>query len=148
MPKIGTRGGQPVGPRRGVKKPPSAKKRAARAAGIGSIIFGIRPAPRVGYILTAAFGLFVNTDVHGRVKYGSTLWAERNQWTGVISSNVAAIRYDRENGVLYVMFTSGRIYSYTNMDQSKAELMYNCSSMGKFVHYYLRNAGHGEFRLK
>lgn len=68
-------------------------------------------------------------------------WAEADEWVFVISSNVAAIKYDDWSRILYVKFDSGDRYYYPQVSKSLAMDMYNCGSHGKFI-WYLRKSGY------
>ena len=66
-------------------------------------------------------------------------WAESGEWAKVVSSNVAAIRFDVKTNDLWVEFDGqGRrpnsVYVYSDVGLSRAKDMYMCSSMGRFVH--------------
>lgn len=68
-------------------------------------------------------------------------WVMSGVWLIIISSNVAAIRYDNENQELYVqMSKGGRTYIYVNVSENAAKDMYSVSSMGGFVHQRLKGA--------
>ena len=64
-------------------------------------------------------------------------------WISVISSNVSSIAYHKDKRLLYVQFrSSGRkasTYIYSDVEEGAARDMFNCSSMGKFVHYRLKD---------
>lgn len=73
-------------------------------------------------------------------------WVESGARVRVHSSNVAAIRYDRPNQILYVQFRvkgvitpDGALYRYFDVHPMTARAMFNTSSMGKFVWYRLRD---------
>jgi hypothetical protein len=59
--------------------------------------------------------------------------ADTGHWVDVISSNVAAIRYDREWSTLSVRFNNGRSYEYMNVPAHLAEDLFESSSMGRFL---------------
>jgi hypothetical protein len=73
------------------------------------------------------------------VRFEARDWLEGGFWVEVRSSNVAAIRYDAKLLELYVKFKGGAVYPYSGVHEVKAAMMYNCSSMGRFVHQYLKN---------
>lgn len=64
-------------------------------------------------------------------------WSASGEWADVVSSNVDAIRYDKEAEALFVRFWGDRTYSYRDVPSNVAEEMFRCKSMGKFVHYRL-----------
>lgn len=73
-------------------------------------------------------------------------WAESGLRVRVHSSNVAAIRYDKPNQILYVQFrvkgvitSDGALYRYFGVHPATAKSMYNTISMGRFVWYKLRD---------
>lgn len=68
----------------------------------------------------------------------STRFLKSFSWVYVVSSNVSAIAYDIKSKRLYVMFKSGDVYLYGEVDSSTARDMFNCSSMGQFVHRRLK----------
>lgn len=74
-------------------------------------------------------------------------WAENGRWVNVVSSDVAAIRYDAERRELWVEFKDGSIYFYPQVMPSLAMEMYNCSSMGKFI-WKIRGMGYVGQRVK
>lgn len=65
-------------------------------------------------------------------------WVEAFVWASVISSNVVSIAYNKKSKRLFVMFNGGSVYIYSEVDSGTARDMFNCSSMGKFVHYRLK----------
>ena len=67
-------------------------------------------------------------------------WVELNIWVDVISSNVAAIRYNINEKQLFVRFHHGGEYCYFNVYPQVALEMYQCPSMGKFVAWRLRKS--------
>lgn len=54
--------------------------------------------------------------------------------TPVSSSNIAAIGYDSESGVLEVEFTNGAVYSYSGVPLGEYEGLMNSDSKGKYLH--------------
>ena len=73
-------------------------------------------------------------------------WVDTGAQVYVHSSNVAAIRYDKSNRVLYVQFRvkgniepSGALYRYYDVHPATARSMYQTASMGKFVWHKLRD---------
>lgn len=78
-------------------------------------------------------------------------WAKSGMWAMVSSSNVAAIAYDDKEKLLYVMFQvkegAPPVWAYRGVDVFKAKDMFNCNSMGSFVHQRLRNK-HPERRIR
>lgn len=65
-------------------------------------------------------------------------WARNGVWVNVKSSNVAGIRYDLVNKRLFVEFKIKDVYQYDIVPSYVAKSMFNCSSMGRFVHYVLK----------
>lgn len=71
-------------------------------------------------------------------------WLDSNVWLGVVSSTVAAIRYNAKTHNLMVEFIGGenkpsnQMYVYRNVPRDVARDMYNSSSQGKFIHYRLK----------
>lgn len=59
-------------------------------------------------------------------------------WVPVSSSNLNAVAY--ENGILYIQFKSGSIYSYDNVPQSVYQELMSASSHGKYFSAYIRNS--------
>ncbi len=68
-------------------------------------------------------------------------WVQTNQWVRVRSSNVAAIRYDKNQNRLWVQFRSGSSYRYDSMPIQTAKDFFNCSSFGRFI-WLLRRSGY------
>lgn len=75
----------------------------------------------------------------------SEQWIQEGIWYEVTSSNVKAIRYDKEARELYVQFL-GRsknifqpVYIYLQVSDTIAETMFQAASYGKFVWQYLRD---------
>lgn len=73
-------------------------------------------------------------------------WVDSGEQVYVHSSNVAAIRYDRVNHILYVQFRvkgviepSGALYRYYDVHPATARSMFQTNSCGKFVWYKLRD---------
>lgn len=60
-------------------------------------------------------------------------WVSTGVWANVISSNVAAIRYDDVEGVLYVAFGKG-VWAYDGIVSSLAKEFFNSESLGRFLH--------------
>ena len=59
-------------------------------------------------------------------------------WTPVVSSCVAAVRYDGDLRTLYLRFTNNAIYCYFNVPAEKAIEMVASVSKGTFVWRELR----------
>ena len=91
------------------------------------LIYGVRPAPSIPTHITVALGI------------DSTKWSGEEMWVPVMSSNVQSIMYKLLESELYVQFSSGRMYRYSNVPRSVAELMFNVNSAGAFVHRVLKN---------
>ncbi len=85
------------------------------------ISFTQRPAPKVDH----------STEMD------DVAWIESGTWMSVTSSDVAAIKYDEEEEELYVSFRSGNTGRYRGVPAKVAADMFNCTSMGTFVHRYL-----------
>ncbi len=82
--------------------------------------------------------------IHKRIKLTAEEWIATGDTVSVISSNVAAIRYDWRARDLYVQFHKGvrkstPTYVYEEVGMPTARDMYNVSSMGSFVHQRLKN---------
>lgn len=61
-------------------------------------------------------------------------WIESGgDWLPVISTNVAAIKYDQHARNMYVKFKSGREYIYFNVNDYMAMRTFVASSMGKHI---------------
>lgn len=54
-----------------------------------------------------------------------------NHWSTVLSSNIAALKYDAAGKRLFVRFTNGTVYSYANVPQNIADEVFNAESVGK-----------------
>ncbi len=67
----------------------------------------------------------------------SQTWAESGATVAVESSNVTAIRYDAANQLLYVGFRNSPTYEYTDVPLQVAKDMYDCTSLGSYVHQRL-----------
>lgn len=70
-------------------------------------------------------------------------WVENPTWVSVYSSNVSAIRYEKNIRRLLVRFGDGSLYKYDQVGPTIAANMYNCTSMGKFVWWLRRNGYKG-----
>ena len=79
--------------------------------------------------------------VDKRHRGGSLDWAESGRWVNVKSSNVSAIKYDRQRKHLYVRFHGNSEYRYRGVARNTAESMFTAVSMGKFVWHVLRKRG-------
>lgn len=55
----------------------------------------------------------------------------------VSSSNLSSVGY--ENGILYIEFNSGRLYSYNNVPESVYRELLNAGSHGKYFHAHIKN---------
>ena len=61
-------------------------------------------------------------------------WIESGgDWVSVISSNVKAIRYEKDKLNLYIQFTSGRQYVYYRTTDFLAKQAFVASSAGQHV---------------
>jgi hypothetical protein len=65
-------------------------------------------------------------------------WLKDGFWVEVISSNVKAVRYDKDFMRLWVRFKGGKEYYYEAVNETKAWMCYHCSSFGGFVHQHLK----------
>jgi hypothetical protein len=54
--------------------------------------------------------------------------------TPVSSSNIAAIGYDPDRGVLEVEFTNGAVYFYSGVPLGEYEGIMSADSKGKYLH--------------
>lgn len=54
--------------------------------------------------------------------------------TPVSSSNISAIGYDPDSGVLEVEFTNGAVYSYSGVPLGEYEGFMSADSKGKYLH--------------
>ena len=68
-------------------------------------------------------------------------WLKSGDWEKADSSNVAALRYDRQTRRTYVRFKSGDVYHYSPMTEHLAGQFFSAASMGKFV-WHLRRMGY------
>jgi hypothetical protein len=59
--------------------------------------------------------------------------------TPVSSSNIAAIGYDSDSGVLEVEFTNGTVYSYSGVPTSEYDGFLNADSKGKYFNGNIKN---------
>ncbi len=74
---------------------------------------------------------------------GLTEWIDKGYWAITISSNVNAIRYNKQAGILWVAFTSkslhpSRLYKYHKVEIPTAEACFDSVSLGRFVHNVLK----------
>lgn len=106
------------------------KPKGRRGLGIDGPLFignALRISPVQG-------GLLKEPDAEG--------WLENGGAAEVVSSDVAAIAYDKSLMQLAVTFRDGSTYDYHFVSPVKALMMYNCSSMGVFVHQHLKGRHH------
>ncbi len=68
-------------------------------------------------------------------------WSQTGQWVRMRSSNVAAIRYDKQNTRLWIQFKSGSSYRFEGVPVDTAMAMFNANSPGRFV-WLLRRSGY------
>jgi hypothetical protein len=59
--------------------------------------------------------------------------------TPVNSSNIAAIGYDSESGVLEVEFTNGTVYSYSGVPMGEYDGLLSADSKGKYFNANIKN---------
>ena len=57
----------------------------------------------------------------------------------VSSSNVESVGYDEGNQIVYVMFLSGALYIYKNVNQNEFNGLVNAPSVGSYLHRNLKN---------
>ena len=81
----------------------------------------------------------IGAKIDRRYRIDARTWLTTNQWVGVHSSNVRAIRYDRRTMTLGVQFHRGSTYVYFEVPIEDARAMYLAGSIGKFVHQRLKN---------
>lgn len=53
-------------------------------------------------------------------------------WQGVESSAIAAIDYDKEEKVLFVLFKAGSIHAYHDVSEYKYKQLLNADSIGSY----------------
>lgn len=122
------------------------------------ISFGIRPAPKVSRFATYVLGLnsttWANSEVWVSVHSSNVSAIHYYKKMAFYKPPVVVSRYHqidphagtvptaqsltRATGQLFVMFNSGIIYRYDDVPQIVAENMYNCTSLGAYVHQYLK----------
>ena len=61
-------------------------------------------------------------------------------WTPVVSSNVAAYRYNPGTHVLQVRFTSGRVYGYKGVPQNIVDEFDTAESKGKYLNASIKHS--------
>lgn len=66
-----------------------------------------------------------------------TIWGN---WTHVVSSNVAAYRYNEGTRVLQVKFISGRVYGYKDVPQNIVDEFASADSKGKYLNSAIKNS--------
>ena len=79
-------------------------------------------------------------DLRSRV-YDPNDFVTSGKWVRVSSSNVASIRYDNDNHVMWVRFLNGQIYYYSDVLPSIARRFFMSASKGKFI-WALRRSGY------
>jgi hypothetical protein len=57
----------------------------------------------------------------------------------VQSSNVVSVGYDVDSQTLEIEFKDGAVYQYYNVPQTIHDELMNSSSVGKFIHQYIKN---------
>lgn len=62
-------------------------------------------------------------------------------WTDVSSSNLAAVRYDAEDGILQVEFKTGAVYEWYGVQADTAADLVTAVSPGKYLNSHI----HGLF---
>ena len=65
-----------------------------------------------------------------------------DDWITVESSNLAAYRYDEDERILYIAFSSGAVYAYLAIPTALVAGLAHAESKGKFFHKYIKG---GEF---
>jgi hypothetical protein len=63
-------------------------------------------------------------------------------WVYVRSSNVSAVRWGPETGILTIQFKDGSVYHYPGFDRASALGFGAAPSKGGYVHDWLRTGGH------
>jgi len=63
-----------------------------------------------------------------------------NEWQALMSSNLSSVRYDADERVLEVEFTSGTQYSYSDVPQETFDDLLTADSHGKFFHAHIRSS--------
>ena len=71
-----------------------------------------------------------------------------NTWHPLVSSNVAAYRYDHNSHILYVRFTSGREYSFSGVPQEVADGLGSAQSPGHYFHTAIKNQYQQAWKFK
>jgi len=56
------------------------------------------------------------------------------------SSNIAQVGYDTAEKVLRIVFQTGAIYDYTNVDELTYRQLLQSPSVGKFFHRYIKGS--------
>lgn len=64
----------------------------------------------------------------------------RMGWRAVSSSNVAEVGYDAETSTLGVRFLNGSEYEYYNVPEMDFEGLVNATSVGKYLHFYIKGS--------
>ncbi len=60
--------------------------------------------------------------------------------TPVQSSNVLSVGYDEETQTLEIEYKDGSVYQYYNVPASVYSELLATSSVGRFIHQYIKNA--------
>ena len=62
-----------------------------------------------------------------------------DKYTQVESSNIKAVKYDAKEEALFVVFTNGGHYAYSNVPQEVYDGLLEADSAGKFFHASVRS---------
>jgi hypothetical protein len=63
-----------------------------------------------------------------------------DEWQPLASSNLSAVRYNADERVLEVEFTSGTQYSYADVGPETYKDLLSADSHGKFFHAHIRSS--------
>ena len=56
----------------------------------------------------------------------------------VNSSNLSAVGYDSETGVMHIRFNSGRLYAYYNVPENVYHELMNAASLGSYFNSFIK----------
>lgn len=86
------------------------------------------------------YGKFVAPKIDVRMgrMLDVNVWMDSDDWVLVKSSNVAAIKYNRDHRILNVLFKSGVRYEYDMVPEQTAFLFFTAKSIGKFLHHKIK----------
>lgn len=66
-----------------------------------------------------------------------TIWGN---WTHVVSSNIAAYRYNEGDRIFEIKFTSGRVYSFADVPKNIVDEFASADSKGKYFNSAIKNS--------